>query len=278
MKARLRAAKPVHDVDQHAIVVPRGLLHAKAWGTPGAPAVLLMGSLASDSASWAPQVPALCEAGFHVVTFDWRGHGESSPSVPPFDIRLFCDDLRAVSVHFGLEKPHLIGLSLGGVVALETALEGRQALGKIVVASTRPDMPRQLAQGWAARAQWVREQGAHTIADETLERWFTAGFKTREPDTYAQMREMILRTDRNAYADCVEIVKGIDFLRRLPSVRQPVLYLVGSEDTASPPALMLQMQGRTRGSVFEKIESAAHLPSIEQPQAFNRSVIQFLKA
>ena len=112
----------VHDVDRRMIDVPGARLYAEAHGRAQAPAVVLMGSLASDTAGWSQQIPALVDAGLRVVAFDYRGHGRSSTSRPPFTLSLFQQDLRAVMRSYALSRPHLVGLSLGGMIALESKL------------------------------------------------------------------------------------------------------------------------------------------------------------
>jgi len=266
----------VHHVDQRRIPVEGASLHAEARGPDSGPAVILMGSLASDVTSWEPQIAALADAGFHAVAFDYRGHGRSSAGAGRFSLELFQNDLRAVVASFALRRPHLVGLSLGGMVALGAALAAGNDYARMVIASTRADMPEPLASAWAERARAVREQGVEAIADETLERWFTEGFRRAHPEALARVRRMIVRTDRNAYADCIDIVRTIDLMERLRQVGQPVLYLTGEQDTASPPGLMREMQQRTPGAGFATIPGAAHLPTIEQPAAFNRLMLEFL--
>jgi 3-oxoadipate enol-lactonase len=138
-------------------------------------------------------------------------------------------------------------------------------------------MPEPLARAWVERAREVRAKGLEAIADATLERWFTEPFRRLHPDAVARVRRMIVQTDRNAYADCLEIVRRIDLLHRLHEIRLATLYLTGEHDPAAPPALMQEMQQSTPGARFAIVPSAAHLPSIEQPEAFNRLVIEFLR-
>jgi 3-oxoadipate enol-lactonase len=235
-----------------------------------------MGSLASDITGWQAQIEALIAAGFRVLAFDFRGHGRSSASPSPFSLDQFVEDLRAVVHHFAVQRPHLLGLSLGGMVALKAAIDRGSDYSRLVIASTRADMPEPFASAWREREREVREQGVEAIADVTLQRWFTKSFRRRHPEVIARVRTMIVHTNRNAYADCINIVRNIDLLPRLHEIRLPTLYLTGEEDPASPPALMQDMQRRTPGAQFATIPSAAHLPSIEQPEAFNRLVIEFL--
>lgn len=268
----------VHDVDQRRVRVDGATLYAESRGAQDAACVVLMGSLASDLTSWELQVGALVDAGFRAVTFDYRGHGRSTVASPPFSLELFENDLHAVLAAFEVRRPHLLGLSLGGMVALSAAANSGGDYSSIVIASTRADMPEPLASAWVERARGVRQHGVETIADGTLERWFTEDFRRNHPEIVARVRSMIVQTDRAAYADCIEIVRTIDLMDRLHELRLPALYVTGEQDTASPPALMREMQRRTPGARFATIPSAAHLPNMEQPEAFNRLVIEFLKS
>jgi 3-oxoadipate enol-lactonase len=265
-------------MDQRHVAVAGAQLFAEARGATHAPCVVLMGSLASDISSWDAQVAALVDAGFRTLAFDFRGHGRSSVSPPPFTLDLFAEDLGAVLRQFSVRRPHLLGLSLGGMVALHAALRNGGDYASLIVASTRADMPEPLASAWVERAREVRAGGLEPIADGTLERWLTGSFRRRHPDVVAGVRRMIVQTDRNAYADCLEIVRRIDLMERLHEIRRPVLYLTGEHDPASPPALMQEMQRRTPGARFAIIPAAAHLPNIEQPATFNRLLIEFLSS
>ena len=267
----------VHDVDRRRIDAGGARLHAESHGAAHAPAVVLMGSLASDLTSWVPQTAALVGAGFRVVTFDYRGHGRSSGSPPPFTLELFRNDLRAVVRSFALSRPHLVGLSLGGMIALGEAVAAGEDYGRMVIASTRADMPAPLAAAWEARAREVRAHGVANVIDGTLERWFTAPFRRERPEIVAEVRGMILRTSAAAYADCIDIVRSIDLMGRLGGVRQPLLYVTGALDSASPPELMREMSARTPGARFATVANAAHLPNLEQPEAFNRLILDFFK-
>lgn len=250
-------------------------LHAIAAGPAGAPAVVFMGSLASDTTSWVPQIEAMATAGLRAISFDFRGHGASSAAPPPFTLELFMEDLRTVCRHFGVSRPHLVGLSLGGMVAMHAAIHAGADYASIVVASAKAHMPEAAARAWATRAAEVRRDGVGIVVDGSIERWFTEPFRQARPDAVQAAREMIMRTNADAYADCIDIVRHVDLLRHLPSIRLPALYVVGEHDLAATPAEMGDMAARTPGARLAIIPAAAHMPAIEQPAAFNACLSGF---
>lgn len=262
-------------MDHANIPVNGAKLHAVAAGPAGAPAVVFMGSLASDTTSWGPQIEAMAAAGFRAICFDFRGHGGSSPALPPFTLELFMEDLRAVCRHFGVARPHLVGLSLGGMVAMHAAIHAGADYASIVVASAKAHMPEAAANAWAARALEVRRDGVGIVVAGSIERWFTEPFLHAHPEVVQAAREMILRTDAAAYADCIDIVRHVDLLRHLPTIRLPALYVVGEHDLAATPAEMRDMAERTPGARLAVIPAAAHMPAIEQPAAFNSCLLEF---
>jgi 3-oxoadipate enol-lactonase len=262
-------------MDHANIPVNGATLYAVAAGPAGAPAVIFMGSLASDTTSWGPQIEAMAAAGFRAISFDFRGHGGSSTAPPPFTLELFMEDLRAVCRHFGVTRPHLVGLSLGGMVAMHAAVHAGADYASIVVASAKAHMPEAAATAWAARATEVRRDGVGIVVAGSIERWFTEPFHHVRPDAVQAAREMIMRTDTAAYADCINIVRNVDLLRQLPTIRLPALYVVGEHDLAATPAEMRDMAERTPGARLEIIPAAAHMPAIEQPAAFNACLLGF---
>ncbi|MGH2428113.1 MAG: alpha/beta fold hydrolase [Candidatus Limnocylindria bacterium] len=128
----------------------------------GRPMILLHGGLGSGE-MFGPILPALSE-NHQVIAVDLQGHGRTADIDRPIDIRLMADDIAALIDHLGLEKPDLVGYSLGGGTALFTAVKYPDKVGKLVVASinTRPDaiyaeMRAQQGQVSAAAAEFMKD-------------------------------------------------------------------------------------------------------------------------
>lgn len=105
----------------------------------GRPIVLPHGGLGSGE-MFGPVIPALAE-GHQVIAVDLQGHGRTADIDRPIDVRLMADDIAALIDHLGLDRPDLVGYSLGGGVALHTAVTYPDTVGRLVTASVylRPD-------------------------------------------------------------------------------------------------------------------------------------------
>jgi 3-oxoadipate enol-lactonase len=90
-------------------------------------------------------------------------------------------------------------------------------------------------------------------------------------------RAMILATSVTGYAGCAAALKTLDYLRHLGGLKTPTLYVVGSEDAGAPPDAVRAMAAATPGSEFALIEGAAHIANMEDPEAFDSVVADFLE-
>jgi 3-oxoadipate enol-lactonase len=110
-----------------------------------------------------------------------------------------------------------------------------------------------------------------------MERWFTGSFLDRCPPQVDRIREQFLSTPVSGYIGCSEAIRRIDFLNRLYQVNLPTLVMVGAEDPATPVEAARAIQERIPDAGLVVLPSAAHLSNIEQSEAFNRSLLQFLQ-
>jgi pimeloyl-ACP methyl ester carboxylesterase len=136
-------------------------LYYESHGT-GRPLILLHGGLGSGE-MFGPIVPALSER-HRVITVDLQGHGRTADIDRPIDIRLMADDIAALIAHLGLDKPDLVGYSLGGGVAFFTAVKYPQKVGKLVMAAANirrdaipPEMLAQQAQVNSAALEFMKD-------------------------------------------------------------------------------------------------------------------------
>lgn len=249
-------------------------LRVRLAGPLGAPAVVLMNSLAADATMWDPQFAALSDR-YRVVGFDVRGHGHSDAGDTPFTLDLLVNDLRAIVRALDLGRPHLVGLSLGGMIGIAAAASAPEEFASLTVCSALADMPPALGELWRQRAALVRAQGCAAIVDGSIERWFTPGFAARDPATWASVRRMIAATSVPGYCGVIDIIHDVHLSPLLPTIKLPTLFMVGAEDSASTPAVMAGMQARVPGARLVTLPGAAHLPTLEQPQAVSAALREF---
>lgn len=252
--------------------MPAVEVHAEVSGSERAPAVLLIGSLGSTLEMWDPQLPALSE--HRVIRHDTRGHGRSPVPAGPYAMDDLVDDAVALLGRLGVEQVHVVGLSLGGMIALRLAAREPDRISSAVVLCTAARLAP--ASAWTDRAAAVRAGGTGAVADAVVARWFTDAFRERQPDVVAATRDMIASTPVEGYAACCEAIGSADLREDLRDVRCPLLAIAGADDPATPPEhLSIIADGVPDGRVVV-LPQAAHLASVEQSDAVNELLVAHL--
>jgi len=250
-------------------------LFVSVHGQLDAPWVVLLNSMAADTSMWREQVNALSPH-YRVMCMDWRGHGGSRNEPPPYSLDMLADDVVAAMTAMEVERPHLVGTSLGGMIGMVLAIERRVALRSLTVCSTLPRIEPAMAATWAELATLVQRDGVRKAAVEaTISRWFTPAYARTHPEVVERTRRMIAATTTDAYTGCIAAFRDLDLLEELSRIDIPTLFMVGERDPASTPEIMRAMHERVRGSRFQVVPSAAHLPSLEQPEAVNQALLGF---
>jgi 3-oxoadipate enol-lactonase len=243
-------------------------LSARVDGEAGRPWLVLSNSLAADLSMWDDQIVLLTRT-HRVVRYDTRGHGASSAQGGAYDFDMLVGDMSAVLDAVGAERADVLGLSLGGMTAMGFALAHPKRVGRIAVCDARADAPPPFVAGWDERIAAVRAGGMAAIVDGTLARWFTPACP---PDVLARARAMILGTSVEGYVGCAEALKRLDYLRRLPGLARPALFVVGEDDMGAPKDAMARMAAATPNGEFRVLPGLAHVPNMENPHAFAAAV------
>jgi 3-oxoadipate enol-lactonase len=225
--------------------------------------IVLCGSLGAASEMWQPQVPAL---GAHdVVLVDHPGHGGAH--VVEFDGVSGLAELVLAQVE--AKRFSFVGVSLGGAVGMQLALDAPERLEKLVLCCTSAWFgPPQM---WHERAALVRAEGVAAIVEAALERWFTPGFADVQ-----RFREMFLSTDAEGYARCCDALARWDVRDELGRIAAPVLCVAGADDPTSPPEHLAQIAEAVAGARCSVIERARHLAGVERPDQLNLLLAEFL--
>ena len=221
---------------------------------------------------WARQVPALSQA-FRVITYDPRGHGQSSS--PPGDYTL--DDLGrdavAVLDAVGVERAHVCGISMGGITVLWLGIHAAARVDRIVAANTAARIGS--LQSWGDRIALVRAEGLAGVAEQAMPRWFTEPFRQREPETIERFRQMVATNSVNGYLGCCAALRDGDLREALPRITSPLLGIAGAEDMLTPPEALAFVRDQVKGATLLTLP-CSHISNVEMADAFNRAVLAFL--
>ena len=248
-------------------------LHVEVGPDNGKPPLLFLNALGADHRMWDGQASAFAEH-FRVLRFDDRGHGQSAPSETPYTIDRLGRDARGVLEAFDIDAAHVVGLSKGGMTAAWLGINCPEHVEKLVIVSSSPHLPPR--EMWEGRANTARNEGVGALVDAVIGRWFTEDFRARDPETVARIRTMILATSSEGYAACCEALGEMDLRDDLELIPVPTLVLCGDADPGVHPAKTREWVAQIEGARLEVVRKSAHLPNIEQTEAFNRLALDFL--
>ena len=246
-------------------------LHYEVHGQ-GFPLVLLHG-FAGTAESWKPQIPAL-SARYRLILYDARGHWRSeSPRDPgAYSQEVAAADLAALLEHLGAKKAIVGGLSMGGVVALRFYFQHPDRVRALLLADTGPGF-----RNPEARENWnrSRDQVARLLERDGIRAFADSAHAALD---YYTPREVMLQLDPLGLAHTsrgVLTFHDAALIDQLPTIAVPTLILVGANDTEFVAAAAY-MQRKISGSELVVLEGAGHGANVDQPEAFNHALLDFL--
>ena len=244
-------------------------------GKEGAPWLVFSHSLACSVRMWDGEI-ARHKDKYRVLAYDTRGHGQSAAPNGPYTLESLADDLQALLKHLKVEQPHYVGLSMGGMIGQTAALKNPGIFRTMTLADTTSRYPAEAAPMWEERIRVAESKGMAPLVQPTLERWFTEGFRKNSKDKVERVAALIEKTPVAGYAGCCAAIPKINVTSRLKELKVPTLVICGNDDPATPPAMAREIQENIPGAKLALIPQAAHLSNIEQPDAFNRALRDFI--
>src|ERR1700733_10916673 len=244
----------------------------------GAETIVLVNGLADDLETWAPQMDDLLAAGYRVLRFDNRGIGQSGKPAGPYSSKMLADDAKALVDALAITDFHLMGVSMGGMIAQEYALSYPQDLRSVTFGCTYaapgPFCSRMFAM-WADLAPVLGVP--FVMRDVTL--WaFTVSFFEQRGAELAEFEVAMRYLDQpvHAYLAQLAVITDHDTTSRLSQITTPALVLAGEEDILIPVALSRRLHEGVPGSEFATTPGG-HACMWEHPAPFNEAVLTFIK-
>lgn len=238
------------------------------------PWVTLSHSLACNYEMWEREVELLAKR-FTVLAYDSRGHGGTSAPPGPYTLGMIADDVKAMYDALGIRKSHWIGLSMGGVFGLATALKYPGIFESMVLADTSSRLSPEGIEAFRDRVAKVRAGGMEAMVEPTLKRWFKDSFRAKEPALMQRVAGWIRGTPAEGYIGISAAIPTIDVTHRLGEIGVPCLALVGADDIAMPPVFSETLVKHLPNAELVVIPDAGHLSNLEQPGAFEAALCNF---
>jgi 3-oxoadipate enol-lactonase len=241
------------------------------WRSGATPTVLIHG-LGTDRRIWLYQVPELCSR-VPTLLVDLRGHGRSSAPAGEWSVADMARDVVRLLRELGAEKANLVGLSLGGMVAQQFALDYPYATASLVLADTIAGPPAGADQPLRDALAMIESQPMRAIAETRI----TAAFSEAvDPVMRGHLIEQVALNDKDHYLRAARAAVSFNIRARLAEIAAPTLVMIGEHDRTFPMAWMEDVANGIRGARLVRLKGAAHISNMERPREFNRAMLDFL--
>jgi len=245
-------------------------------GSPTGEPVLCIQGLGVDSRGWLWQRLALGRR-YRVITFDNRGTGRSDAPPGPYDLDVMADDAAAVLAAAGIESAHVLGVSMGGVIAQKLALQHPGKVRSLILASTAchtHPWRRELLEEWLVQAGTLGSRGflianVDRLTGGGCTRWFWRAYARFAPG-------LLLANSDTLVAQVQACLAIADHRPQLGAIEVPTLVVVGQRDRLTTPEDSDELVSLIPGAELSVIPGGSHLLLIEQPFSFNRIALRFL--
>jgi 3-oxoadipate enol-lactonase len=252
-------------------VLPKVEIHRRGTGS----AIILLHCLGVDQRLWQFATPDLSSS-FETLSYDFAGHGTSSVPQTGYSVEDLAGQLAEIVRAQSLDKAHVCGISLGGLVAQRFAARYPKLVDKLVLVDTTPRYTDEMQAVWRERAATARQRGVSVMIDHLLQVWFTPAFVAAEGPVIRYVRKCFEAASGEGYALACEALGAADLRPILRSIAAPTLVVCGREDLPSFIEAADLLSREIGKAELLWLEPARHASILEQPKDFMAALLPFL--
>ena len=246
------------------------------WDDGGAgPPVMLIHGVGADGTSWDQIAPDLA-TDFRVLRLDLSGHGRSGPIEGPLPLDDFARDVVDVLDACQAPTAHIVGFSLGGMIAQALGLHHADRVRCLVLLSAVASRTAEERARVRSRLTLLREQGIEAITGAAQDRWFTPAFIAANPDLVEHRMRQLRENHAPSYAAAYTVFSTSDLGDQLHAIRAPTLIATGEHDVGSNPRMARFMHDQIPRSRLDILPGLRHSILVEAPGLVTRLVRDFL--
>lgn len=238
--------------------------HVELRGPSDAPAVVLLPSLGTQAALWDP-VATILEEHWRLVLVEHPGHRPGAGPTPvAASVEAYGREVLDVLDRLGIQRAHVVGVSIGGAIALTLARDHPERVVRagVVGAPRRFGVP----DAWHERAAVVRANGTASLVEGLLERWVPPEWSTRHPSDRDRVAGWVRSCDDEAYARHCEALAEFEFAPD-HAIETPALLVTGRDDPVASPASVLDLATSFTTATTVVLGRSRHLPCLSEPRA-----------
>lgn len=240
--------------------------------------VVFLHGIGGNKRNWHPNLAVFAQH-WHAVAWDARGYGESDDYDGPLDFVDYSRDLARVLDFFGAAKAHIVGLSMGGRIALDFTALYPQRLLTLTLCDTHRGFAHFSAEKkreFIALRREPLEKGG-TPKDIAVPVAKSLVSPKAVPEAFGQLVDSLSLLHKESYLKCIEASVMAANHGRLEDIGVRVHVIVGADDTLTTPDMCRELAAAIPGARLTVIPDAGHLSNIEQPAAFNAAAIGFIR-
>lgn len=244
-------------------------------GDISSPPVVLIPSLGTRKEMWRGQIDLL-KPYCLVICVDHLGHSFVGDGIigGDYSIRREADAIIEVLDELEIERASIVGLSLGGMVALQMAVSHPTRVDKLLVAASAPKLGS--SADWQSRAELVRREGTKALTATLPDRWFSNKTKAENPTVVEFATSMVESISDEGYARCAEMIGACDLTGEVGTIVAPTLIIGGSLDQVAPPTSLFELSSRIPSANLVIIGGANHIVNLDAPESFNFELSNFI--
>lgn len=241
------------------------------------PALIFLHTYTTNGSMWDGMIARFAPM-FRCIAPDLPGHGRSEPSDLPKGIGSLAEDIVRLLDHLQIERAHVCGLSIGGMIGQHLGFDYATRMRSLVLACTSAAIPSAAQIVWEERLEVLRTKGLWAQVGETVERWYGAGLlESFGPADLDPIGRMIASTSLAGALTCGEAVKQHDTRSRLGDILAPTLVIGGDLDQSFAPEHAKALADGISGAKLVMIPGAGHLAPVQQPDAFDAAMRAFFE-
>ncbi|MGA3403988.1 MAG: alpha/beta fold hydrolase [Acetobacteraceae bacterium] len=213
---------------------------------------------------------------YTLLSYDLPGHGETPVPAAPYGVEELSEQLAGVLRRAGIAKAHVMGISLGGLVAQCFAATEPGMTDRLVLCDTTPRYTDDARGMWVVRAAAARKDGAASLLPTIEKIWFTPGFVAADPPAVRLVRDTFRASSGEGYALACEALGAADLRDLAPRIKAPTLVVCGADEGQAFKDAAHWLRDSIAGARLEVIPSAGHASVLEQPVRIEQLVREFL--
>jgi pimeloyl-ACP methyl ester carboxylesterase len=241
------------------------------------PCVVLIHGVGLDHRMWSGQAAALSER-FTVLRYDLIGHGSTPPWTRRLELTDFVAQLAALLDEERIRRIHVVGFSLGALIAQAFALAHPRRLMRLVLVSgvhQRNDPARQAV---LDRLEQAEREGPSSLCDAAIDRWFSHGYRNAHRQEVSMIEERLRMNTPRGFLPAYRLFARADgeLAGRLGEIKAPVLVITGADDIGSTPEMARRMSKAVGNAECRIVPGARHMLPMEAAEEVNKMLSAFL--